>query len=88
MNKYSAQDVSDAIAMLDIYTSQRAWSGSAQRHEHARMTQVQKFTGASPAAYELASDAWHLATDDKTHDLDLYECAAEGAQRLREGWRP
>jgi hypothetical protein len=85
--KYSKHTVDEAVQLLDVYASQDFWAGDGE-HESilgtAMLLGIESVDLDTPIgdATNLACAAWAELPGD------IYETAAEAAQRLREGWRP
>jgi hypothetical protein len=80
---YSKRTVDEAVQLLDVYASQRAWCPViCGVYMWVAMSGVMLSLDASRAAQQLAYGA------SASVPGDALIAAAEAAQRLREGWRP
>lgn len=70
----------ERITLFDVYASQRCWSHGW----HLPMTDVDKLLGLTMDKRTMG--CWNSL--EIPANLDLYEVAAEIAQRLREGCSP
>lgn len=77
--RFPRKVVNEAILVLDVYASQRFWSP----RYHRTRPEICEALDVSGQAWNLSSLAWNRGGEG-----NLFSAAAEGAQLLREGWRP
>lgn len=81
--RYGKRTVAEAVQLLDVYASQFAAVGQFSPREVGCMLNV------GTAAGVLSRRALRLCRAISGRDpVWIGDCAAEAAQRLREGWRP